>query len=71
MDGGLVQMIVDLLRKKQEEQAVHAGEPGAQAQMQATQQMPGQAAPAGLGPRGIEPKHGGKTYNEILAEMGA
>lgn len=62
---GLVTMIIDILRRKQEEAALNQG--GA---MQGAQQpQPQQVAPVGL-PRGIEPKHGGKTYDDIVTQMG-
>ena len=61
---GLVTMIIDILRRKQEEAVLNQG--GA---MQGAQQPPPQDAPVGL-PRGIEPKHGGKTYDDIVTQMG-
>ena len=62
MDG-IAQMIVDILRRKEEEKALGAGQ-------LPPQQATGHVPPAGMGPRGIAPKHGGKTYDQIVAEMG-
>ncbi len=68
----VVTMIVDLLRRKQENEALNRGGPTAGA-MQAPQAPARPAAPApsgqGLLPRAMEPKHDGRSYEEIIAEM--
>ena len=66
MDG-ITQLIVDMLRKKQEEAALQRG--GPTAGVGAPQRPPASTPPFAM-PVGREPKHGGKTYDEILAEMG-
>ncbi len=57
MDKGLVTMIVDLLRRGKENEALGQGGPTV-----GTPQMPGL-------PRAIEPKHGGENYEDIIARM--
>ena len=60
-------MIVDILRRKKEEAALNQG--GLVAGTQAAQaQGPGLG---GMLPRGVEPKHGGKTYEELIDSYGA
>lgn len=66
MDNKLAQYIVDILRRKQEEAVLNQG----------GQVVPrvAQPAPPGIAaalPRGVEPKHGGKTYEELIDSYGA
>ncbi len=70
MDG-LTQAIVDFLRRGKEEEALARGGPVAGAQNAALQARPSaaQMAPAGMGPRGVAPKHNGEDINEIIARM--
>ena len=65
MDG-ITQLIVDLLRKKQETAALNSGGPTAGTMPQAPQM----STPPFALPQGREPKHGGRTYEEIVAAMG-
>lgn len=67
----LTQMIVDLLRRGKENEALNqggltAGTPDA-ALMERSSAA--QMAPAGMGVRGVAPKHGGEDINEIIARM--
>lgn len=57
----LVTMIVDLLRNKEESAAVHRGEVR-------TKAPASQIPVAGAGPRAQEPKHGGRTYEDLINE---
>ena len=54
----LVQMIVDILRKGKETEALNRGGPT----VGASPMVPGM-------PRGIEPKHEGQDYDAIIANM--
>ena len=75
----LVQMIVDILRRGKEEEALAQGGPTAGTQNAALQARSsaammggpprGPKAPAGMGPRGVAPKHNGEDINEIIARM--
>ena len=66
----LVTMIVDILRRKEETEALNRGGPLAPSAQNAAAPPPPQMAPAGAGPRGKEPLHGNKTIDQILAEQG-
>lgn len=77
----LVTMIVDILRRKEEDAALNKGGPLAApreadprafstAAMAPAPARPAPMAPAGAGPRGKEPLHGGKTIDQILTEQG-
>ncbi len=62
--SGLTEMIIDLLRRKKEEEALNQGG------QVLPPQGPAQAAMRPALPQGIEPKHGGKTYDDIVKQMG-
>lgn len=65
----LTQMIVDILRRGKETEALNSG--GVTAGTMPPAPPPrAPMAPAGAGPRGMAPKHDGKTYEQIVAEMG-
>jgi hypothetical protein len=67
----ITQMIVDILRRGKEEEALAQGGPVAGTQNAALQarSSAAQMAPAGMGPRGVSPKHNGEDINEIIARM--
>lgn len=65
MDNKIAQYIVDILRRKQETAALNQG---------GMMQPPPVRPPPGIGgmlPRGVEPKHGGKPYEELIDSYGA
>lgn len=66
MDNRISQYIVDLLRRKKETAALNQG----------GMVVPPPVRPPASGisqalPRGVEPKHGGKTYEELIDSYGA
>jgi hypothetical protein len=71
MDRGLITAIVDRLRRGKEEEALAQGGPTVGAQNAALQarSRAAQMAPAGMGLRGVAPKHNGEDINEIIDRM--